>query len=128
MSDDGARTTAEWVTFAVSASILLVVVGLLISQVGAGDEPPSPVAVVITEGIVEREGGFHVPVEVRNDGDRGAASVQVTAELTIGDDRSSADQTIDFLGADERTRVVFVLVADPADGELEVTVGGFAVP
>lgn len=128
MSEDGRRSTAEWVTFAVSAVILLVVVGLLVGQIGASEEPPSPIASVDTTGIVERAGGFYVPVEVHNDGDRGAAAVQVTADLTIDGNRASADQTIDVLGADERKRLVFVFADDPSAGTLEVTVGGFAVP
>ena len=128
MSAQGGRSTPEWVTFAISSLILLVVVGLLVSQVGAGDEPPDPVAVTAVAEIVERDGGFHVPVEVHNRGDRGAANVQVHAELAIADEQTTADQTIDFLGADERVRLVFVFAEDPADGTLDVGVGSFAAP
>jgi uncharacterized protein (TIGR02588 family) len=35
---------------------------------------------------------------------------------------------VDFLGVDEEVRLVFVFATDPAEGELTVSVGAFAIP
>ena len=79
-------------------------------------------------GITERDGRFTVPVEVVNEGDHGAQAVQVGATLTAGGTTTSAEQTIDFLGAGERASVVFVFADDPRDGALEVAVDAFVEP
>lgn len=129
-ADDGRRRSgAEWATFAASVGVLGLVVALLVGQlVATDDDPPAPVVAIVEAEIEPRGGVFHVPVDVHNDGDRAAANVQLLAELATSDGTESGDQTIDVLGAGETTRVVFVFAADPADGELTVAVGGFAVP
>jgi uncharacterized protein (TIGR02588 family) len=122
-----ARTPAEWVSFAVSCLVLGVVVILIVQQPQSDDGPAAPVASVA--GEAERvPGGFHVPVEVRNEGKAAAADVQVTAELTIVGETSEADQVVPFLGAEEAQDLVFVFPDDPADGDLTVQVAAFAVP
>ena len=122
-----ARTAAEWVTFAVSAAILLVVVGLIATQAAGSDRPALPR--VLKTGPVERHGDrFVVPVEVRNDGGATAEAVQVTAELTIGEETVEADQTVEFLAQGETAEVAFVFEEDPAGGELKVRVTGYTVP
>lgn len=122
------RSGPEWVTFSVSLVILVVVVGLLVSRLDDADDPASPAVTILDHEIEARDGMFHVPVEVRNDGGRAAANVQVRAELVAADGTESSEQTIDYLGAGETDRLVFVFAADPATGELTVAVGGFAVP
>ena len=122
----GGRTVPERITLAVSSLVLAVVVVLLVVQVGAGDDPPQPAATV--GPTIERGDSFHVPVAVRNGGDRAAATVQVSASLTVGASTVEADQTIDFLGAGETEDLVFVFQDDPAGGELTVDVAGFAAP
>jgi uncharacterized protein (TIGR02588 family) len=123
----GERRDPEWWTFGISILILAGVVVGLLAQIASGDDPPQPAAVV---GEVSRQpdGTFHVPVAVRNPGDRAAAEVQVAAELQLGGTTTTGDQTIDFLGAGETERLVFVFADDPASGALRVTVTGFAVP
>jgi uncharacterized protein (TIGR02588 family) len=121
------RTTAEWVTFAVSVGILLVVVGLIATQATGSDRPALPR--VAKTGPVEHRGDrFLVPVEIRNDGGATAEAVQVTAELTVGDEVVEADQTVEFLAQEEKAEVVFVFDRDPAAGQLDVRVTGFTVP
>lgn len=122
-----ARSGAEWVTFAVSTAVLVVVAGLILTNVGGGG-PPRPTVTLREAEVVAVDGGFQVPVEVHNEGGRAAAGVQVLAELVGPDGTEESDQTIDFLGVDERIRLVFVFGADPSAGELSVVVGGFAVP
>lgn len=122
------RSAAEWTSLAVAVIVLaLVVVGLIV-QIGHGDDPADPVVSVGAARTVP-SGAAQVPVEVRNDGDRAAVGVVVSATLTAADGTTqTADQTIDFLGAAETARLVFSFDDDPAAGELEVTIGGFAEP
>lgn len=121
------RTRPEWVTFGVSALILVVVVGLLVVRVFHTDAAAAPV--VDRPGAVnEVSGQFFVPVEIVNRGDLGAAEVQVVAELTIDGHTASSDQVVDFLGGGETQELTFVFAENPADGELAITVSGFAEP
>lgn len=123
----GGRSTAEWVTFAASCLVLVVLVVLVASSMSEHPAPAAPTATVA--GPVEEQGdGFHVPVEVRNEGDDAAADVQVVAELTIEGEPTESDVVIDFLAGQESDEVVFVFPDDPADGELTVRVGSFAQP
>jgi uncharacterized protein (TIGR02588 family) len=121
------RTAAEWVTFAISCAVLLVVVGLVVLDMAGSNDPPAPTAT--QAGPVRTSGGhYFVPVEVVNDGDATAANVQVTAELVIGTRSYSGDQTIDFLGGGERAELAFSFDEDPAQGELDIRVSSYAVP
>jgi uncharacterized protein (TIGR02588 family) len=130
MSDDGERvprSAAEWTTFAASCVVLLVVVVLIAVQMREPRTPAAPVAAVVGEPT-ERGGVYTVEVDLENRGDETAANVQVTADLTIGGDTASGDQTVDFLAGGEEERLAFVFHDDPADGDLSVAVTSYAEP
>ncbi len=113
--------------FGASALILGTVVIVLLVLAFQSAAPAEPVAE--PPGAVRQLGDqFFVPVEVENRGDKGAAQVQVLAELTIDGETVSADQVIDFLGTGETQALTFVFADDPAAGELVVNVVGFAEP
>lgn len=121
------RTRPEWITFGVSALILMVVVGLLVGRAFHTEATAAPVA--DRPGAPRQVGDqFFVPVEIVNRGDLGAAEVQVVAELTIDGNTTSGDQVIDFLGGGETQELTFVFADDPAEGELVIEVVGFAEP
>ncbi|MBA2337078.1 MAG: TIGR02588 family protein [Acidimicrobiia bacterium] len=121
------RTTPEWVTFAAACVVLLTLVGLIAGQLLGDREPATPRATVA--GDAEPRGSrFQVPVMVVNDGDATAAAVSVVAELTIGAETLTAQQTIDFLAGGATEDLVFIFDADPASGELVVRVDGFTEP
>lgn len=122
------RSTPEWVTFGLSLLLLLVVVAMLAVQMLDGNEPAAPTATVVDAEIEPRGGRFVVPVEVTNEGDRGAQGVEVSAELVVGGETADASQTIDFLGAGEIVTLIFLFDDDPRSGELSATVDGFVVP
>ena len=120
------RTTAEWVTFAVSVAVLLVVIGAILVEARRGDDPAEPVAVI---GATTRRGSqYQVEVTVENRGDAAAASVQVTASLAHDGETTESDQTIDFLAGDDQEELVFVFEDNPDQGELSVEVASFSVP
>jgi uncharacterized protein (TIGR02588 family) len=115
------------VTFGVSVVVLVLVAGLIARQASEGDRPPEPR--VLKTGPAERRGDqYVVPVEVRNEGGGTAESVQVVAELKVGDEVTEADQMVEFLAKGERAELAFVFEEDPGAGELTVRVAGFTVP
>jgi uncharacterized protein (TIGR02588 family) len=121
------RSGPEWIILGVSASILAIVVGVLVVLTFSTADPARPVA--DPPGPARQVGEqFLVPIDVVNHGDRGAAEVQVVAELTIDGATSSGDQVVDFLGGGESQQLTFVFAADPADGELVIRVTGYAEP
>ena len=127
MSDSGERTTAEWVTFAVSCAVLLLIVALIAVQLVGGQDDAAPEAHRV--GPVRVVGGQHfVEVEVTNGGDVTAANVQVNASLVIDGEATEGDQSIDFLAGHETEDLVFVFDEAPSDGELTVAVSGYGVP
>jgi len=127
VSGEQRRNGAERTVFAVSAAILLAVVGLLVVDLVGTDDPAAPVATVSEP---RRLGdAFIVPVEVRNDGDGTAFDVEVRATLTTDD--AAADEgtvVVAFLPGGDTEEVVFRFTTDPAEGELKVEVTSFAVP
>jgi len=121
------RSGPEWIILGASASILAVVVGVLVvlafrtaAPAGPAADPPGPARQVGEQ--------FLVPVSIVNRGDLAAAEVQVVAELTIDGATSSGDQVVDFLGGGESQELTFVFADDPADGELVISVTGYAEP
>jgi uncharacterized protein (TIGR02588 family) len=122
-----ARSGPEWIILGASASILAVVVGVLVVFAFRTAVPAMPAA--DPPGAARQVGEqFFVPVDIVNHGDLGAAEVQVMAELTIDGATSSGDQVVDFLGGGERQELTFVFDEDPADGELVISVTGYAEP
>jgi len=122
----GRRAPAEWWSFGIALAILVVVVVGLAVQIG-GEAPAHPV-VAIGIAVERPDGTFEVPVEVRNDGDRAAAEVQVSAQLVTPDGEQTGDQIIDFLGAGEVQSLVFVFTTDPQAGTFSLGVTSFARP
>ena len=129
MSEEGSkgRTPAEWLTFAVSAAVLLVVMALVALQIPTEDKPPLPVARIASFG--EQRGEFYVVVvEVENRGDATAENIQVSASLETDEGTVEGDQTIDFLAGEETHEVEFLFEDNPSSGELDVRVTGYGIP
>jgi uncharacterized protein (TIGR02588 family) len=123
------RSRAEWVTFACSLLLLLVVVTLIATQAIGKTDPAAPKAIRVgpTRTVGER---FFVHVEVANDGDLAAENVVVTADLDVGSAMSSAEQTVPMLAGHEATELTFAFDDDPdAPGtKLVVSVSGYGKP
>lgn len=126
MTERTTRTAAEWTSLVGSLVVLLVVVALIALQIPGDDDPAAPVARVA--GVRPVRDAFHVDVTVHNAGDQTAANVQVSAELVVGGEVVTGDQTVDFLSADEEAELTFLFDQDPATGDLSISVSGFAAP
>lgn len=124
---DGGRSAAEWVSFAVACVVLAAVVSLIALEMRGTEAPAAPL-VEAAGAVTEEADGFHVPVEIRNDGDAAASDVQVIATLTIDGEPTEGDLTVDFLAGGASEELVFVFSEDPADGELELRVAGYSTP
>jgi uncharacterized protein (TIGR02588 family) len=122
------RSFAEWVTFGIANVILGTVIGLVIyAWVTERDEPPA--IAVEQKAIRQTNGKFYVPFEVTNTGGETVESVQVMAELKMGDRvLESGDQQIDFLSKGEKEEGAFVFQRDPRQGELSVRVSSYKIP
>ena len=127
MAEDRARTPAEWVTFIVSLVVLAAFIGVVTRELVSGDDPPAPVAAP-SGPAREVDGTFFLPVAVVNHGDRTAADVQVSAELTVDGRTTGGDQVLNFLGGGERRELSFAFPVDPASGDLVVRVTGYTEP
>lgn len=127
MTEPTSRNVAERTTLVGACFVLTVMVGLVLSQMWGPDKSPAPVATIV--GDPRKVGNLHhVLVKVSNRGDETAAAVQVSAELAIDGESTTADQTIDFLARSEDEYLVFVFEDDPDQGALAITVSGFALP
>lgn len=126
-NQDGGRSVAQWFSFAVACVVLALVVGLIALELRGSEAPAAPV-VEPAGAPTEEADGFHVPVEIRNEGDEAASDVQVVATLTIDGKPTEGDLTVDFLAGGAGEELVFVFPEDPADGELELRVASYSRP
>ena len=122
------RSFAEWVTFGVAALILVTIASLVIYDWIA--TPPSPPIISLAQSgeIREVDGQFYVPFTIKNTGGDTAESVQVLAELRIGDEVEMGEQQIDFLAGDEMAEGAFVFSRNPQEGELVLRVASYKMP
>ena len=118
----GGRSTAELVTFAISALIVLVIVGLTTYFHLTGGSDP---AIIDVRADLERtyRGGerYYVPVRVANAGQTTAEDVRVTVSL-IDDrgERESAGLELRFLPGGASSRGVVSFRSDPRQGQLSI--------
>jgi uncharacterized protein (TIGR02588 family) len=127
MSADRARTGAEWVSFAVSCTVLAAIVAA-IGWLWITDSSDAQVEARIVSAQNVQADQIEVTVEVRNTGDRTAIDVQIIGELATEDGpQQFGEQSIDFLTGGEAETLVFIApTAD--DGSIEVRVGSYSRP
>ena len=107
------RTAAEWTTLAISAVVVLALIGAALAEIFLRDDPSG--AVVTIEVAVDRaevrDGQTYIPYEVRNDGADAATDIVAIVEFSQG------DQVI------EETTVDIALLAshDVVEGEVVTT-------
>lgn len=122
------RTLAEWVTFGIATTILLLIIGGVIYD-WIATPPAPPVLTVRQKEDVRRENGqFYVHFEVENSGGETAEAVQVIGTLRVGEQEEEGEQQIDFLSGGETAEGAFVFTRDPAAGELELRVASYKLP
>jgi uncharacterized protein (TIGR02588 family) len=119
---------AEWIVGGLGATILVgTIVTLLWGAVSSGRLPPDLAPRV--ERVWTLAHGHVVEISVRNDGDQAAASVTLAGELRLGDggvERRAI--TLDYVPARSEGAGGLVFDADPAEGELRLSVEGWSEP
>lgn len=116
------RTMAEWVTLAVSALIVLGMLGVLVYDLIAGSNRPPVIAVVPDfDATYQEEGKYYLPLTVVNEGGRTAADVTVHFVLPREGEASSESSTftIRFLAPGERAEAVAIFNAQPHPERLQ---------
>ncbi|MBW4467235.1 MAG: TIGR02588 family protein [Pegethrix bostrychoides GSE-TBD4-15B] len=122
------RIPAEWITFALSALIVVGLVGLvLLSWVTQSHEPP--ILSVQIEAMRVRDGQFYIPFTVENTGGDTAEAVQIVGELRQGEQIiENGEQQIDFLASHEQQSGAFVFTQNPQMGRLSLRVASYQLP
>lgn len=124
------RSVAEWFTFSVASSLLLVVVSLVGFTWFEQSEREPPILVVDRKETTREENGqFYVPFKIHNKGGKTAASVQVVAELRLnGKVEETGEQEIDFLSRGENKEGAFIFTQNPQQGDLVIRVASYKLP
>ena len=128
MNTQARTTTAERLSFAISAAVLLALAGAICYLWAQPRDPAEPVVKQVgTTRVVD--GRSYITVEVRNAGDETAQAVQVIAELNLGNDViAEGEQIIDFLSGGESEKAVFVFNDVPPAAGVDLQVVSFSQP
>ena len=122
------RSIAEWLTLMISTIILIALVGVVIYDWQTNqDRPPLfQIEFAVAQAIDHH---YYVPFVIKNTGGQVARTVQVSAELSLGNGSDETGvQEIDFLSANEQKRGSFVFDHNPNQGNLTVRVTSFKLP
>lgn len=129
-SGRGGRSLAEWVTFGISASIVLALVALV--TYFHLTTPATPAAIEVETRLDEtyQSGSrYYLPITVRNTGGSTGEDVRVRATLTDGGARSeSSEVLIPFLAGGGSNRAVVAFGGDPRQGQISAVVVSYLEP
>jgi uncharacterized protein (TIGR02588 family) len=118
----------EWASAGVGLALILAILGLVGSELFSADETP-PRFVVRATGVQPVPGGFHVAIEVRNEGGSPASSIVVEGELTPpSGPTETAEATFDFVADHSARDGGLYFTADPRQGDLALRAKGYAAP
>jgi uncharacterized protein (TIGR02588 family) len=122
------RNWLEWIILGFSVAVVVLLVGFLF-YTGITNRGPAVIrAEVDAAGPAEGpDGGWLVPLNVRNEGSKVAASIVVEGTASISGKEESSQLTIDLLAADSTIDLVLGFSGQP-EGEVRVRVVGFEQP
>ncbi len=125
----GQRTLAEKVSFAVSLSIVSLIVALVCYTGLTADNQP-PILSVITESKIRHiDTQYYIPFTVLNSGGETVESVEIVAQLSLPDNKvQTGRQEIDFLSPQEKRSGEFVFNNNFKQGNLEIRVASYRLP
>jgi uncharacterized protein (TIGR02588 family) len=124
------RTTAEWITTAVSALLIGALAGAIIYEGYARSaSAPARIETTVLTGDAERRGDrYYVPIEVVNAGDETVEEATIAIDVRDGDELVvETEATIATLSEAERATIQLVIDRDPAGLEIEARVVSFQV-
>ena len=122
------RNWLEWAILAISVAVVVALVGyLLVAGLSNGGPAVIRAEVAVTEGADGPDGGWLVPLTVRNEGGTAAVSIIVEGTANVAGTEESSELAIDLLAADSEVELVLGFSGQP-DGEVQVRVVGFETP
>lgn len=122
------RNWLEWLILLLSSGLVLGVVGyLLVSGLTSRGPAAIRTEVMIAEAGESPDGGWLVPLTVRNEGDTAAGAIIVEATATVDGAEEASQLTVDLLAADSEVELVLGFSSRP-EGEVKVRVVGFETP
>ena len=122
------RNWLEWAILAISVAVVVALVGYLLVA-GLSNAGPAMIRaeVAAAEAADGPDGGWLVPLIVRNEGGTAAVSIVVEGTATVAGTQESSELTIDLLAADSAVELVLGYSDEP-EGEVQVRVVGFETP
>jgi len=117
----GPRRLAEWLTFGVSAALVLVLGGYLTWRMREPIDDVAFVEVVLRRAEVRQHGGsFALPIELRNPSRRAMRDVLIRVRRPgPADTRESVDVLVDYLGQRSSQTIYVYSSADPRGGAID---------
>ncbi|HET8671768.1 MAG TPA: hypothetical protein VFM05_14460 [Candidatus Saccharimonadales bacterium] len=113
------KSTAEWISLAVSLIILLGFLGAIVWL--WTNQPTGPAQFKVQRGEVRNETGlFHLPVTVTNTGGLAVGQVRVEGKLNNQGREETTVTTIDFLPVRAQEEVVLIFRSEPSSAVIEV--------
>lgn len=124
------RSTAEWVTLAISVTLVFGLVALTIfNELKSSAEPAIIGVEFVTEEIWQANERYYLPLSIRNHGGEPASDVTVEITLIPEDgEEQTGEVTITFLDVNETSSSVVTFDSDPTQGELSVSSLSFIQP
>jgi uncharacterized protein (TIGR02588 family) len=121
-------STLEWIVAAVSALLVLGVIGFLVYDGVVSPKTPPDVRVEV-DSIQQAGPGFLVILRARNNGHNTAADVIIEGELMADSGRVEASETtIDYVPAGGEQRAGLYFTRDPRSLKLRVRAHGYRDP
>ncbi len=122
------RNWLEWAILAISVAGVVVLVGYLLVAGFSTSGPALIRAEVATaEAAHGPDGGWLVPLTVRNEGGTAAVSIVVEGTADVSGKEESSELAIDLLAAGSEVALVLGFSGEP-EGEVHVRVVGFETP
>ena len=122
------RNWLEWLILLVSTVLVIVLVGYLLIS-GLTSQGPAAIRteLITADAADSPDGGWVVPLTVRNEGGTAAAAIVVEATAIVDGTEEASQLTVDLLAADSEVELVLGFSGRP-EGEVEVRVVGFETP
>lgn len=122
------RNWLEWAILVVSVALVVGLVGyLLVSGLATGGPAIIRLEATAPEAADGPDGGWLVPVTVRNEGGSAAVSIVVEGTATVAGTEQSSQLTVDVLATDSAVDLVLGFSGRP-EGEVHLRVVGFETP
>lgn len=122
------RNWLEWAILVLSVGAVVALVGyLLVAGLTNGGPALIRPEVTMAEAAEGPDGGWLVPLTVRNEGGEAALSIVIEGTASVAGSEESSELTIDLLAADSAVELALGFSGRP-EGEVQVRVVGFETP